>query len=236
MSKKEYTLIRPITKRCGTKPCPFDATYGVKGTDIPLYCRNHKERDHINLVYALCTECDNIALKKYNGRCILQNITTGKNSYIPLLDPAIVNTKCPMDNCLYFPKYGKPGSNGPLYCEAHKQDGFVPMLYKLCDYQKCHHFGKKAYNGKCDEQAEVRPVYNKLHDMMEWWVASIINNAILEYDVDTIPLKLNEFLLAYNPEAKYGEYTGVTGNLREKLIKYLTQVKEDKMNQDVEEK
>ena len=86
------------------------------------------------------------------------------------------------------------------------------------------------------QKSEAKKEYNSLDSMMEWWVASIINNDKIEYDTDTIPLKLKEYLTEYSPQAQWGEYTGITGNLRENLIKYLTEAKEEKMKQeDLEE-
>jgi len=86
------------------------------------------------------------------------------------------------------------------------------------------------------KKAEAKKEYNSLDSMMEWWVASIINSDKIEYEIETIPSKLNEFLLQFNPESQWGDYTGITGNLRENLVKYLTEIKEEKMTQeDLEE-
>jgi len=155
----DYILIGDISKtlkKC--KKCKTNPFFGPSDSKEPIFCKTHKGKNDINVIYALCpiSGCPHYARKQFNGVCRNHYITTNptepidKTQNIVIGDLSMVPEKCL--HCDVRPYFGKKGSGEPIYCFTHKGQTDTNLIYQSCP--NCEKNGKKKYNGYCQEHFE----------------------------------------------------------------------------------
>ena len=126
--------------RC--KNCIKNAYYNNNEEDIPLYCKNHKLENMINIKRKKCIH-ENCKQKAYYNK---KGLYPKYCSYHKLENMINVIYKiCIYQNCTHIAHYNNYGKS-PIYCSDHKLDKMINVSSKKCIFKNC--IKSPSYNYK----------------------------------------------------------------------------------------
>lgn len=137
--------------------CGITACFGLKG-QVASCCATHRLLGMVNVVDALCSECDKRAMYNIPGK------TGGVRCIVHKTD-GMVNVKGKRCAFVYdngFPCYTAPiyNSDGELkgkFCILHKEDGMVNVTGKRCERMECKYIAQYNVDG------EMKGKYCSIH-------------------------------------------------------------------------
>jgi hypothetical protein len=111
-----------IFKNCKITPC-----FGVRGTKERLYCAEHKEINHVNVVDKMCQKCDTIPSYGVKGtKEALRCSKHKEQDHVNVVDKMCLK-------CDTIPCFGVKGTDEAIYCVAHKEKDHVNVRNKKCE-------------------------------------------------------------------------------------------------------
>ena len=124
---------------CDTRP-----SYNIRGLKTPIYCKDHKTDDMIDIIkHKTCIDCD--IRPSYNIRGLKQGIYCKDHKTDGMVD--VVNKTCL--KCDKIPLYNTFGSKQGIYCKDHKTDDMVDVINPKCKTHLCDTFVSNKYEGYC---------------------------------------------------------------------------------------
>ena len=121
--------------RCIHENCNKCCIYNREGETKPLYCKNHKLENMINVITKKCIfeNCNKCCIYNYEGEtrplyCINHKLEN-------MID--IANRRCNVENCLKNASYNFKNVKKAKYCYEHKLENMVNVSQTLCSDVLC---------------------------------------------------------------------------------------------------
>jgi hypothetical protein len=164
--KLKYKIRIQKMPTCKFKNCKISSSFGVRGTVNAIYCAEHKEVDHVNVVDKKCLECDKIPCFGIKGTKDAIYCSEHKE-----VDHVNVKDKMCL-KCDTRANFGIKGTNKPIYCLEHKEVDHIDVVHDLC--LKC---GTRATFGI---KGTKKPLYCLEHKRDEH--VNVVDKMCLECD------------------------------------------------------
>lgn len=133
---------------CKEPGCGKNASYGVIGTKVRLFCAAHHDiTKHVSLnksrknpnakkaprcITEGCNEIAHFKIKGENNRILCKTHRT-KGYHVNYKKPYCIDVKCTT-----IATFGIRGTNKPIFCGTHRDKSIhVDLCHKLCDYPGC---------------------------------------------------------------------------------------------------
>ena len=139
---REAGMVHLLSRKCRAKGCPKQPIFGAANTTRPLYCRQHKEQAHVDVVNRRCQKCNrqgvfgdptSSAGAPSRGRsresralalfCAEHRLDSHTN---------LISKQCLADGCAKQPYFGDRIARVPLYCKKHKADDHEDVKNRRC--------------------------------------------------------------------------------------------------------
>ena len=139
---REAGMVHLLSRKCRAKGCPKQPIFGAANTTRPLYCRQHKEQAHVDVVNRRCQKCNrqgvfgdpqSSAGAPSGGRsrgsraralfCAEHRLDSHTN---------LISKQCLADGCAKQPYFGDRIARVPLYCKKHKADDHEDVKNRRC--------------------------------------------------------------------------------------------------------
>ena len=135
-------MVHLLSRKCRAKGCPKQPIFGAANTTRPLFCRQHKEQAHVDVVNRRCQKCNrqgvfgdpqSSAGAPSGGRsrgsraralfCAEHRLDSHTN---------LISKQCLADGCAKQPYFGDRIARVPLYCKKHKADDHEDVKNRRC--------------------------------------------------------------------------------------------------------
>ena len=139
---REAGMVHLLSRKCRAKGCPKQPIFGAANTTRPLFCRQHKEQAHVDVVNRRCQKCNrqgvfgdpqSSAGAPSGGRsrgsraralfCAEHRLDSHTN---------LISKQCLADGCAKQPYFGDRIARVPLYCKKHKADDHEDVKNRRC--------------------------------------------------------------------------------------------------------
>jgi hypothetical protein len=133
-------------KYCQQEGCEIWAAFGSKEDDVPVFCKEHKHEDHIDVKNKRC-EHEGCDLHPTFGSKEDGNIRfCKKHKHGNHVD--VQSKRCEHKGCETLPTYGNKEDNVRRFCITHKGAHHVNVVVNVCRHEGC----------------EIRPSYGSKED------------------------------------------------------------------------
>jgi hypothetical protein len=152
---KKAGMLHMLSRKCHDRECTKQPIFGAANSTLPLYCRQHKREEHIDVVNRRCQKCDrqgvfgdpvaHLNIMKVAGRRVRGRGRGGATPAAALYCREhredghcnILSKKCRAEGCTKQPYFGDPIARVPLWCNEHKLHGHEDVKNRRC----CHPHG-----------------------------------------------------------------------------------------------
>ena len=137
-----------LSRKCGEKGCTKQPVFGAVNTTLPLFCLQHKGKEHVDVVNPRCQLCSRAAV--FGDPSAHMTLITGKQRRRGIRSMLLycrqhrqdghcnlLSKRCLAEGCPKQPCFGDPITRVPIYCHAHRAQGHEDVKNRRC----CHPHG-----------------------------------------------------------------------------------------------
>lgn len=128
-------MTRKIKKMRKCLMCNKYASFNNKLQNIPIYCKDHKITNMIDVIHKKCKydQCNKIPTFGFKNTKIAYYCAEHKNNEMV----NITDKKCKFDNCIIVPSFNYKNEKTPIFCNLHKLENMINIKHKSCNYDNC---------------------------------------------------------------------------------------------------
>lgn len=126
--------------------CEAFALYNIKNENTPLYCKEHKKYNMIDVKNEHCIfeNCQKYKIYAYENEKRLYCKDHKKDNMID-----VATKRCKIEGCELTASFNMEQYKNPLYCSEHMKNDMVDVRHPRCKGTMCQISGNKKYNGYC---------------------------------------------------------------------------------------
>ena len=135
------------SKKCISKGCFKQPTFGDQSTKKALHCKDHKQNDEIDVKNKKCIVAG--CTKKPNFGNIENNIPIHCKNHKFSEEIDVIHKLCESPGCTIRSTFGIFANKIPIHCSKHKFPGEVDVVNKKCKFKGCNkspNFGNTTDN------------------------------------------------------------------------------------------
>lgn len=150
---------------CGKRAC-----FGLPGTKKPIYCIDHKEADHVDVVHKLC-QYNDCAIRATYGKPLCNPTRCFEHKEAGMLCPP--SRRCIVEDCKELAQYGE---KDPRHCDEHKTCDEINLVERQCaNCQRIDVLGPDDLCVNFCQPERVMQLYKKRAKVKETRVAEVLS-------------------------------------------------------------
>jgi hypothetical protein len=124
-----------MPKKCIHDNCIKQPVFNLPNETKPLYCKEHKLENMIDIKNKRCIHDNCIKQPNFNLPTETKALYCFEHTLENMID--IKSKRCIHDNCITRPSFNLPTETKALYCFEHKTSIMINMQNKTCQHSKC---------------------------------------------------------------------------------------------------
>jgi len=144
--KNKPQKIKEIGQSNVCEVCGKSALFNFKGETCGRFCKEHKEKDMIDIHHQTCQHDKCNKRPSYNYKEQKIGIFCNKHKKIGMIN--VLTPICLHESCLKIPAFNYKGQKKGLYCFEHKLKNMVNIKSDVCKYKGCNTISVYNYKGQ----------------------------------------------------------------------------------------